>query len=117
MSGNDIVINGESIVIETRDRFRSEIIIETKTLRRHLDYNIDYQDGTIYFREPIASKDGNFNPIFIVADYEVVSAVKGDITAGGRAAVKLMDDKLEVGASFIHDASFGAKKDLIGIDA
>jgi uncharacterized repeat protein (TIGR01451 family) len=117
LSGNDIVINGESIVIETRDRFRSEIIIETKTLRRHLDYNIDYQDGTIYFREPIPSKDGNFNPVYIVADYEVESPVEGDITAGGRAAVKLMDDKLELGASVIHDATFGAEGDLIGVDA
>lgn len=116
-SNQNLVINGERIVIETRDRFRSEVIIETKALTRHIDYNIDYQEGTIYFRQPILSRDTNFNPIYIVADYEVESPVKGGITAGARAAVKLLGDDLKVGASVVHDASFGAKSDLIGVDA
>ena len=116
-SNQSLVINSEKIVIETRDRFRSEIIIESKTLIRHIDYNIDYQEGTIYFREPILSRDSNFNPVYIVADYEVESPVKGDVTAGARAAVKLMDDTLEVGATVVHDGSYAAESDLIGVDA
>ncbi len=116
LTGNDIVINSETIVIEIRDRFRSEKIIETRTLRRHLDYNIDYQDGTIYFREPIASTDTSFNPIYIIADYEVESPVDGDISAGGRAAIKLMDDKIELGASVVHDATVGTESNLVGAD-
>ena len=116
-TGNDIVINSETIVLETRDRFRSDIIIDRKELKRHIDYSIDYQDGTIYFRQPIASNDGNFNPIFIVADYEVEAPVKGDVNFGGRAAVRLMDNKLEVGGTIVHDSTFGADGDLIGADA
>ena len=116
-SNQSLVINSEKIVIETRDRFRSEVIIESKTLTRHLDYNIDYQEGTIYFREPILSRDANFNPVYIVADYEVKSPVKGGVTAGARAAVKLLDDVLEVGASVVHDATFEAESDLVGVDA
>ncbi|MCW8830398.1 MAG: OmpA family protein, partial [Gammaproteobacteria bacterium] len=72
-SNQDLVINSEKIIIETRDRFRSEIIIESKSLTRHIDYNIDYQEGTVYFRQPIQSRDTNFNPTYIVADYEVES--------------------------------------------
>jgi len=115
-SNQGLVINSERIVIETRDRFRSEVIIDSKSLTRHIDYNIDYQEGTIYFRQPISSRDGNFNPIYIVADYEVESPVKGDVTAGARAAVKLMDDALEVGATVVHDGSYAAESDLIGVD-
>ncbi|MDH5389151.1 MAG: OmpA family protein [Gammaproteobacteria bacterium] len=116
-SNQDLVINSETIVIETRDRFRSEVIIDSKTLTRHIDYNIDFQAGTIYFREPILSTDNNFNPVYIVADYEVESPVKGGITAGGRAAVKLMGDTLEIGASAVHDATFAAEGNLLGVDA
>ncbi len=117
LSSNDLVINSDNIVIETRDRFRSDIIIKTETMRRYLDYSIDYTDGTIFFRRPIASRDEDFNPIFIVADYEVESAVKGDITAGGRAAVKLNEGKVELGATLVHDASDQNEGDLIGADA
>ena len=116
-SKQDLVINSEKIIIETRDRFRSEIIIDSKSLARHIDYDIDYQEGTIYFREPIHSQDTSFNPIYIVADYEVESAVKGGVTAGGRAAVKLLNASLEVGATVVHDGSFEAESDLIGVDA
>ncbi len=117
LTGNNIVINSDNIVIETRDRFRSEIIINTETMRRYLDYSIDYTDGTIFFRRPIASRDENFNPIFIVADYEVESPVKGDITAGGRMAIKLKEGKVELGATLVHDASYLNEGDLIGVDA
>jgi outer membrane protein OmpA-like peptidoglycan-associated protein len=117
LSGKDIVINSDEIVIETRDRFRSEIIIKRETMRRYLDYSIDYTDGTIFFRRPIASRDENFNPVFIVADYEVVSPVDGDITAGGRAAVRLNDGQIELGGTVVHDGSYDNQGDLIGADA
>jgi len=117
LSGNNIVINSDDIVIETRDRFRSEIILKTETMRRYLDYSIDYTDGTIYFRKPIASRDESFNPIFIVADYEVEAPVEGDITAGGRAAIKLNEDKVELGATLVHDATYRNEGDLVGADA
>ncbi len=117
LTGNNIVINSDDIVIETRDRFRSEIIINTETMRRYLDYSIDYTDGTIFFRRPIPSRDENFNPVFIIADYEVEAPVKGDITAGGRMAIKFNQGKVELGGSLVHDASYLNEGDLIGIDA
>jgi uncharacterized repeat protein (TIGR01451 family) len=117
LSGKDLVINSDNIVIETRDRFRSEIIIKSETMRRYLDYSIDYSDGTIFFRRPIPSRDENFNPIFIVADYEVEAPVDGDITAGGRAAVRFNEGKVEVGGSVVHDATYQNEGDLIGADA
>jgi uncharacterized repeat protein (TIGR01451 family) len=117
LTGNNIVINSDEIVLETRDRFRSEIILKTETMRRYLDYSIDYSDGTIYFRRPIASRDENFNPIFIVANYEVEAPVTGNITAGGRAAVQLNDGSVELGGTAVHDGTYDNEGDLFGADA
>ena len=117
LTGKNIVINSDEITIETRDRFRSEIIIQSETMKRYLDYNIDYQDGTVYFRRPIPARDENFNPVFIVADYEVESAVTGDLTAGGRVSAKINDGRVELGGTLVHDGSYLAKGDLYGADA
>ncbi|MBI5233667.1 MAG: OmpA family protein, partial [Deltaproteobacteria bacterium] len=57
LSRKNIVINSEAITIETRDRFRSEVIISSQPLGRHIDYNIDYDAGTIYFKSPVYSRD------------------------------------------------------------
>jgi hypothetical protein len=86
-------------------------------MTRFLDYNIDPVAGTIFFKQPIFSQDGAFNPIYIVADYEVESGAEASVIAGGRAAVKFMDGKLEVGASAVHEGIEGAKANLGGIDA
>ena len=117
LTASDLVINSERIRIETRDRFRSEIIIETRELTRHIDYSIDYQEGTLFFREPIPSRDTSFNPVIIVADYEVEAGVDGDISVGGRVSRQVIDDRAEVGVTVIHDATFANETDLIGIDA
>jgi len=117
LSRKNIVINSEKIVTETRDRFRSEVIISTTSLTRHIDYNIDYDAGTLFFREPIYSKDENLNPVFIVVEYESYDATDEDYTYGGRGAVKLLNKKLEIGATYIHEGSKGAKGDLGGLDA
>ena len=37
---------------------------------RYADYNIDYQMGTIFFKQPIPSHGEGFNPLFIVVEYE-----------------------------------------------
>jgi uncharacterized repeat protein (TIGR01451 family) len=117
LSQKNIVINSEKIVIETRDRFRSEVVVSTRALTRHMDYNIDYDAGTLFFREPIYSKDENLNPVFIVVDYESYDATGEEYTYGGRGAVKLMDDKFEIGATYIHEGPTGARADLEGVDA
>jgi uncharacterized repeat protein (TIGR01451 family) len=117
LSRKNIVMNSEKIVIEARDRFRSEVIVSTRSLTRHMDYNIDYDDGTLFFKEPIFSRDDKLNPIYIVVDYESYDTTDEAFTYGGRGAVKLMGDTLEVGASYIHEGSTGAEADLEGVDA
>ena len=115
LSRRNILINSDKVRIETRDRFRSEVIVSTRTLTRYLDYDIDYASGTLFFREPIPVRDQGFNPVYIVADYE--SADPGDekLSYGGRAAYK-PTDQIEIGVTHIHEGNVGANGNLTGGD-
>src|SRR5690606_6831869 len=90
-----IVLNSERIRIETRDRYHSEQIVETRELARHIDYDIDYDNGTLFFREPIASRDFAFNPNWIVAEYETSGNGEEFLSAGGRIGIHAMEGRLE----------------------
>jgi uncharacterized repeat protein (TIGR01451 family) len=111
-----IVLNSEQIRIETRDRLHSENILQSQQLTPHIDYEIDYINGTIFFKQPINSRDFNFNPIFIVAEYETLGIASRELDAGGRAAVTLNQGKIEVGATAIHDEQNLGKSGLGGAD-
>ncbi len=117
LSRRDIVLNSEKVTIEVRDRLRSEVILSSTPLARHLDYNIDYQAGTLFFKEPIASQDEAFNPVFIVIDYETATTSNTALNYGGRAAVRLPEQKLEVGVTAIHEDLNNSEGDLYGLDA
>ena len=116
----DLLGGTEKIEIQTRDRFRSDIILETKTMRRHLDYTIDYLTGEIIFRLPVDVSDARFNPNVIVVDYETRKDAERNMTYGGRAAAHIAGGKVTVGASYIHEegraGSPNGKQDVVGID-
>lgn len=117
LSRSNIVLNSEKITIETRDRFRSELTLSSETLSRHIDYDIDYDAGTLFFKLPVPSKDVNFNPIFIVVEYESNDPDNEHYNYGGRGAVKLLDQNLEVGATYVHEDQAQRESDLYGLDA
>jgi uncharacterized repeat protein (TIGR01451 family) len=116
LSKPNIILNSDKIYIETRDRFRSERILTSKFLARHIDYDIDYDAGTLTFREPVRARDSDFNPIFIVADYEVLGAAGHDTNVGGRIGGEWKDGKVQAGATVLHDEGFSNKTNLGGID-
>lgn len=116
LSNRLIVINSEKIQLEVRDRFRSEIIISRRELQRDIDYVIDYQDGTIYFKEPILSTDDSFNPQFIIAEYDVDTGGELGHVAGGRVGVKLLDDNLKAGVTAVVQNQAGDDRELQGTD-
>lgn len=116
LSRNNLVLNSEKITLETRDRFRSEVILGARTLQRHLDYDIDYQAGTLFFKEPVFSQDENFNPIVIVIDYETTGGSAEAFNFGGRAAYQVVDDRLEIGATRIQEDQLQGSGQLSGVD-
>ena len=101
LSGRDIVPNSDQIRLETRDRYRSEIIISSTQLTRHIDYDIDTNLGTVRFRQPVLGRDVNLNPVFIVADYEVEGGRSEKLAAAGRVAATI--GRVEIGATLIRD--------------
>ncbi len=114
-----LIRNSETITLETRDRFRPDVIVSSVTLARYADYEIDYATGEIVFRLPVPASDAAFNPVVILVDYETSAPVERALSAGGRGAVKFLDGRGEAGATFIHEEGTGAAPettDLAGAD-
>ena len=116
LAARDILPNSERIAIETRDRLRSDRIVETRVLTRHIDYDIDYVAGTIRFREPVLSRSSTLDPQIIVADYEVDGVAQRVTNAGGRATWTNSAKTLTIGASAIHDEDDQARTNVGGVD-
>ena len=112
-----LVLNSEKITLETRDRFRSELVLKSEELHRHLDYEIDYDDGSLFFKRPVPSKDERFNPNYIVVRYEVRSTEDSNLNYGARAAVKGLGERVEIGATHVHEDRGAEQGDLYGLDA
>jgi uncharacterized repeat protein (TIGR01451 family) len=116
LAARDILANSERITLETRDRLRSDRIVDRKSLIRHIDYDIDYLAGTLRFREPILSRSSGLDPQFIIAEYEVDGIGQRVANAGGRVRWTSPDAKLQIAATAIHDESDISKTDLLGAD-
>ncbi len=108
----------EKIRIVTKDRYHPEIVLETKTLTRFFDYEINYVDGTLMFKQPVASLDGAGNPIFIVVSYEYQGSNSRSWIGGFRHQSKLGPGaKIRVGTTFLAEQRATASYMLYGVDA
>ncbi len=116
LSASPIIANSENVRIEVRDRFDTGTVLSSQALSRFLDYNIDTLSGTLYFKRPVPSRDLDFNPIFIVIEYESVSDSTEDVVAGARGSLRTANDALEFGVTHINDATQGSEADLTGLD-
>ncbi len=98
-----LVRSSEVISVETRDRFRADQVLSVRRFNRYVDYDIDYVTGEIFFRQPIPATDAGLNPNVIVADYETSESGDRGITAGLRAATRLVDGKVQAGITLVHE--------------
>jgi len=116
LSNKMVIENSQTVTIEIRDRYQNHKIINTKRLQRFIDYDIDYALGRIAFKEPIFSTDEDFNPQFIVIDYEIDGNEGEYYTYGGRVAFKGFDEVLEVGATYVKEDNAKSQNTLLGVD-
>ena len=93
LSRAPIVIGSDKLRIEVRDRFEITRVVESRELSRFIDYDLDYERGTVFFKEPVQNRDQQLNPIFIVADYEVRTGGEDQTAAGLRVAAKFADER------------------------
>jgi len=117
LGARDVVANSEQVVIEVRDRLRSEKILEQHTLTRFIDYDIDYAAGTLRFSSPVLSRTSNLDPQFIVINFEVDGLNGGEINAGARATWRTTDDKVRIGVTGIRDAGDSGHTTIAAADA
>ncbi len=111
-----IVGGSERVRIEVRDRFHSERILKTVDKVVFTDYAVDYEAGSILFKEPVPSLDPGMNPVHIVVLYESEGTGSEFYTYGGRAAVRPWSG-LEVGATAVREDRDLEKATLTGVDA
>jgi hypothetical protein len=117
LSSRSLVVGSDRVRIEVRDRFQSEVVVDTRTLQRGLDYDLDYLAGTLFFRQPVPSRSDTFDPVYVVAEYEVLGVGAENTTAGGRATYEALDGRVELGATFVNEGGTAGDRRLGGVDA
>ena len=110
-----LLLNSEKVRIEVRDRFQPTRVLSTRPLTSYLDYQIDSAAGTLLLRAPLASRDVDFNPNFLVVEYETQDG-QAAWTYGGRAAMQVAPGS-EVGVTRIHEGVAGREGTLSAADA
>lgn len=120
LSNSRILPQSEEITVETRDRNRPDVVLETRTLVRYLDYTLDYFTGELIFRLPVDATDFEFNPNVIVVDYETSEDAERNVTFGGRVQTQVLDNKVQIGSTFVHENGSslegGSKQNMVGVD-
>ncbi|MGH9869425.1 MAG: hypothetical protein ACREAA_14830 [Candidatus Polarisedimenticolia bacterium] len=102
LSRRPVIINTERIVLETRDRFQPDRVLESRPMSRYSDYDVDYQGGTILFKRPVPFQDDSFNRIVVVAVYEALDGQGDDTVAGGRVAYRF-GGAAELGTTYVNE--------------
>ncbi len=120
LSSGRILAQSEEIVIETRDRFRPDVVLNRQVMVRFLDYTLDYFTGQLIFRRPVDVSDIDFNPNVIVVDFETSEDAERNLTYGGRVQAHLLNKKIRVGSTFVHEdgsnLSGGVEQNQVGVD-
>lgn len=113
-----IIPNSEVIILETRDRFHPEQIVSQRLLAEHVDYTIDYDQRSLFFKFPVPGRDEKLNPNFIVVDYETDGTSNKTLVAAGRVAYVSEDGLTETGISAIHEEKDANDQggNLVGVD-
>ncbi len=95
----------ETVKIETRDRLNPARILKSVIAVRGKDYHISYDDGEIYFSNPVDEQDFRGNPVFIVISYQFDSPDgRWQRATGGTRLTYSLSDKIQIGATYLTDA-------------
>jgi len=115
LSQYPLLENSEKIRIEVRDRFQPEKIVRIDYMSINRDYDINYMDGSILFKEPVRAYDGDFNPRCIIVTDECSSPGEKNIVAGLRPSVELADS-LTMSATAVIEDEGDHNYTLLGVD-
>ncbi|GEM_PF-2159027 len=105
----------EKVRTEIRDRYRPEKVIRVEYMQLNRDYDINYMDGSILFKEPVPASDDNLNPVTIVVSYECKNGSGQNFIYGMRASVEVRDS-LRIGATAILEEEGVENSSIVGLD-
>lgn len=121
-----LLIGGsENVFLETEELNRPGTVLERKPLNRGVDYEIDYDRGTLLFRQPILRTDVDalgqvlVRRIVTTYQYENQQGDKSDIFAG-RAVYhfsKIPGQESWIGATYLRESQGIRDFELYGSDA
>ncbi|HET9482214.1 MAG TPA: hypothetical protein VFP98_10710, partial [Candidatus Polarisedimenticolia bacterium] len=115
LSRAPVVINSERVILETRDRFQPDRVLSSTGMARFTDYDVDYRNGTLLFKRPVAFQDDGFNPVVLVVIYETLDGDGNQTVAGGRAGYRFGDTG-EIGMTYVNEDRTGGAFVLRGAD-
>ena len=96
----------EHIVVEVRDVANPQRTVRRERLLRFVDYQIDYDAGTVLFKRPVPATDPTGNPVFIMVTYEATTGGEEQLVGGARASFGLAGaaglDSLRLGVTGIY---------------
>jgi hypothetical protein len=116
LSESSITEFSEKIVIQTRDKYHSETVIRSQEMVRFQDYTINYNDGSLMFKQPVPGMDANGNPVSIVVSYEYTNG-KRESAIGGLRYEGTILNKLQIGATAVMEERASSQYLLYGADA
>jgi len=92
----------EQVFLEVRDKDHPDEILSQKKMQRDKDYEIDYDLGSLMFKEPIPYEDAQGNPVYIVVDYYIEGGAKNNWTIGGSIKGQIAD-KIKIQTNLIKE--------------
>ncbi|HEX5043385.1 MAG TPA: hypothetical protein VFV75_10795, partial [Candidatus Polarisedimenticolaceae bacterium] len=115
LSEAPVVLRSERIVLETRDRFRTDEVLARRTLVPALDYDLDAESGALLLARALPPFDPDLNPQRIVVLYEARAGGPNPVAAGARVDVTPVPG-LTLGGSAVHEGREGGDLALYGAD-
>jgi len=115
LSSAPIVENSERVIVETRDRYQTEKVLEARVMIRRRDYTINPYDGSILFMEPVPVTDRELNPNFVAVTYETETGADGAYLFGMRGDV-VQGSRYRAGVTAVANGGDTPGYALFGVD-
>ena len=118
-----MVAGTDHVVLETRAVDNAQRVVSRQELTRYVDYQIDYDNGTLLLKQPLPATDVYGNPVYIVATFEADGGGGHSMVWGARASADAArylshssQDTLRLGAMWVEDAQSTGSQHLAGLD-
>ncbi len=116
LGNSNVVAGSEKVRIEVRDKLHPEVVLSRLEKSRINDYEIDYQQATLFFKQPVPSIDNAGNPVYIIVSYESQSGFPDNYVAGVQGE-KEITNGLTVGGSAVTEERSPKNYTLLGLNS